>query len=192
LTTIFDPFFTTKPLGKGSGLGLYNARLFVEKHAAAISVDSKEGAGTTFHLFFSRAQFDEKDEVAFAERPTRHTLLVQGPKGEALDHLVHLLRQNGCYVVPATDESETMDHLYAPHFQFTGVLLLSANGRANELNLCRRIRDAQLPIKTMLSVFASNQDEVPDDLLRAVDALVPFDLPAPEFLDRIRKVLEGK
>src|SRR5439155_15556049 len=30
LAAIFDPFFTTKPMNKGSGLGLYNARSFVE------------------------------------------------------------------------------------------------------------------------------------------------------------------
>ncbi|MFM7803410.1 MAG: sensor histidine kinase, partial [Verrucomicrobiota bacterium] len=38
LQKIFDPFFTTKPVNRGSGLGLYNARLFVEKHHGAISV----------------------------------------------------------------------------------------------------------------------------------------------------------
>lgn len=59
LASIFDPFFTTKSVNKGSGLGLYNARLFIEKHRGAITVDSKEGAGTTFHLWLPQADFTE-------------------------------------------------------------------------------------------------------------------------------------
>ncbi|HXJ76529.1 MAG TPA: HAMP domain-containing sensor histidine kinase, partial [Candidatus Dormibacteraeota bacterium] len=58
---IFDPFFTTKPAHKGSGLGLYNARLFVERHRGAISVETQEGAGTTFHLWLPEADFSEID-----------------------------------------------------------------------------------------------------------------------------------
>jgi len=59
LPSIFDAFFSTKPANKGSGLGLYNARLFIEKHRGAITVDSKEGAGTTFHLWLPQADFTE-------------------------------------------------------------------------------------------------------------------------------------
>src|SRR6202034_3693594 len=53
LAAIFDPFFTTK--SKGSGLGLYNARIAVEKHQGAISVQSKEGIGTSFHIWLPQA-----------------------------------------------------------------------------------------------------------------------------------------
>ena len=59
LTSIFDPFFTTKPMNKGSGLGLYNARLFIDKHRGAITVDSKEGVGSSFHLWLPQADFTE-------------------------------------------------------------------------------------------------------------------------------------
>jgi PAS domain S-box-containing protein len=59
LSSVFDPFFTTKPANKGSGLGLYNARFFVEKHRGAISVDSTEGVGTTFHLWLPQADLSE-------------------------------------------------------------------------------------------------------------------------------------
>jgi signal transduction histidine kinase len=59
LGSIFEPFFTTKPTGKGSGLGLYNARLFAEKHRAAISVETRPGAGSTFHLWFPFPDFTE-------------------------------------------------------------------------------------------------------------------------------------
>jgi PAS domain S-box-containing protein len=59
LASIFEAFFTTKPANRSSGLGLYNARLFVEKHRGGITVDTKEGAGSTFHLWLPQADFTE-------------------------------------------------------------------------------------------------------------------------------------
>jgi signal transduction histidine kinase len=48
---IFQPFFSTKPNGKGSGFGLYNARIFATNHRGKIGVTSIPGEGTTFHLY---------------------------------------------------------------------------------------------------------------------------------------------
>jgi signal transduction histidine kinase len=59
LPNIFDPFFTTKPANKGTGLGLHNARQFVERHHGGISVDTQEGAGTTVTLWLPQADFTE-------------------------------------------------------------------------------------------------------------------------------------
>jgi two-component system cell cycle sensor histidine kinase/response regulator CckA len=191
LSAIFDPFFTTKPLGKGSGLGLYNARVFAEKHGAAISVETKEGAGTTFHLWFAQADFTEAKHPQPGERPGRHTLLVVGAAGQALDHMVEMLRQNAYYVVPATSEAEATDALHAPYFQFTGVVLLSTGGRAEDLSWFRRIRAAKLPLKTMLSVLSCNHDELDSGLLQSVAAVVPFDLPPHDFLARIKTILDA-
>ena len=49
---IFEPFFTTKERGKGTGLGLALAYATVDQGGGAIRVESRIGAGTTFHLFF--------------------------------------------------------------------------------------------------------------------------------------------
>ena len=190
LNSIFDPFFTTKPLGRGSGLGLYNARLFAEKHGAAISVETKEGAGTTFHLWFPQADFTETQRAVTVERPTRHTLLVTGTVPETLDHMVNMLRQNGYYVVPAATEADAVESLHAPHFQFTGLLALCANGTTDELALCERVRSYRLPLKTILSVLSASQDEMVRDRLDSVDAVIPLDLPQPQFLSRLKAVLE--
>ncbi|MDP9825090.1 PAS domain-containing sensor histidine kinase [Kineosporia succinea] len=48
---VFDPFFTTKPVGKGTGQGLSMAyAVVVQKHAGALDVRSRPGAGATFVL----------------------------------------------------------------------------------------------------------------------------------------------
>jgi signal transduction histidine kinase len=48
---LFTPYFTTKASsGKGSGLGLYVIRDFIEMHNGTISYDSEYTAGTTFSI----------------------------------------------------------------------------------------------------------------------------------------------
>jgi PAS domain S-box-containing protein len=49
LTKIFDPYFTTK--NAGSGLGLTAAYSIIKQHNGHITIDSLEGAGTTFFIY---------------------------------------------------------------------------------------------------------------------------------------------
>jgi signal transduction histidine kinase len=51
LRKVFDPYFTTKPVGEGTGLGLAAVAGITAAHDGGISVETKEGEGTTFHVF---------------------------------------------------------------------------------------------------------------------------------------------
>ena len=50
LDSIFVPFFTTRP--SGSGIGLSLAKQIMQLHQGSIQVQSVEGAGSTFQLWF--------------------------------------------------------------------------------------------------------------------------------------------
>jgi len=53
LQKIFDPYYTTKVTGsrKGSGLGLSICHSIIKKHKGLITVSSRRGTGTTFHVY---------------------------------------------------------------------------------------------------------------------------------------------
>ena len=61
LPYIFNPFFTTKKRGEGSGLGLSICRELIEQFGGKISVETREGEGTTFSIKLLEADLDSAE-----------------------------------------------------------------------------------------------------------------------------------
>ncbi len=103
LARVFEPFFTTKPVGKGTGLGLSQIFGFVRQCEGEIRIDTREGRGTSVHLYLPRqiGQVDASvadastDQGAVQHPPTRILVVEDDPRVlnqtmAALSELGHL------------------------------------------------------------------------------------------------------
>jgi hypothetical protein len=191
LASIFDPFFTTK--AKGSGLGLYNARLAVEKQQGAISVQSAEGVGTTFRIWLPEADLSEPAPEA-APRPgyTHRSLLLLGQTGEMLDKTAELLRSHNFHIVAAEASEGLRDLLQSSDYQFSAVLLFAEPNDRGLRSLLDQVREQNKSIKVALKLAGCNQDDLETQFLSKIDLVLASDLPEADFLARIISFLDER
>ncbi len=112
LSRIFDPYFTTKQRGtqKGMGLGLTISHSIAQKHGGALTVESKPGAGASFHVYLPATREPVGKIANAAPRPATRagTILVMDDEGWLRDSLKQALEQIGFAVVVAEDGREAV------------------------------------------------------------------------------------
>jgi PAS domain S-box-containing protein len=110
---IFDPFFTTKERGRGTGLGLSVVYSIVRNHRGIILVDSEEGVGTTFHIYFSAV--DASPATSPVSAPTvsssgnHETILIVDDEESMQELGRELLEEQGYTVLIASTGKEAID-----------------------------------------------------------------------------------
>ena len=184
LRSIFEPFFTTKSLSKGTGLGLYNARLFVERHKGAISVESKEGAGTAFHLWLPEATFQEAERHLTHDQAVRRTLLLLDLPGRSRDATAGFLRHNG-YLVVVEEPDRALAQLHSGDYRIAAIVLLATGQQMPSVEMVRKLRRNAPESRLVLLVAGRNQDELPMPLIETVDLMLPQGLSESEILGKI-------
>ncbi len=121
---IFDPFFTTKGVGEGTGLGLSTVYGIVKQSGGYIFVESTEGLGTAFDIYFPvhRPQPESPDSGAGEEAPPprpapRHgegVVMLVEDEAPVRAFASRALRLRGWTVIEAENAEEALRRLEDP------------------------------------------------------------------------------
>jgi CheY-like chemotaxis protein len=134
---IFEPFFTTKGQGKGTGLGLSTVYGIVKQSGAGISVSSAPQQGTTFCVYFPRAdgyalaQSAECDEVS--PLSGSETILLVEDDSSVRNLVERVLKSRGYNVLSAQHGSAALklasDRDRAVDLVLTDIVMPAMSGR---------------------------------------------------------------
>ena len=113
LTKLYEPFFTTKETGKGTGLGLSMVYGAVKQNGGFIKVESEEGRGSTFIIYFSRetsetVSVNEQEAETETESGQGIILLVED-EPVLLEMATLLLERMGYHVLNADSPERAID-----------------------------------------------------------------------------------
>jgi len=126
-TRAFDPFFTTKFMGRG--LGLSAVLGIVRAHQGAISIQSREGSGTSVKMLFPALRMNmEKTEEPTSVSGTvssnfQGTVLLVDDEAIILDVGREMLRSLGFQVLTVKDGFEAIEVLKAHEREIDFVIL---------------------------------------------------------------------
>lgn len=206
ISRIFEPFYTSKPMNKGSGLGLYNSKLFVERHGGSISVESRTGKGTSFTLCLPlqnleslnaeagesacRGASDETrvDETAWpAKKPS---ILVAGNPGEHLESAASFLKAQGFSVFEVVHKSEAMDLLEQSNVDFRVLLVIIEDGSDEWLSHLDELQMSNETVNIVLKMQNCDSDELRESELSMATWVISPETSRIEVLDKLSQMLE--
>jgi two-component system, cell cycle sensor histidine kinase and response regulator CckA len=190
-THAFEPFFTTKP--HGTGLGLATVYGIVKQSEGHIFVESDEGHGTTFELYFPRT-LSAMVAAPVALTPASHgteTVLLVEDDAQVRQIGVRSLQTNGYRVLVASNGAEALAVAErdegALDLLLTDVIMPGLNGRELASELRRKRPQLRVLYMSGYTQDVLSQAGAPDS---GVELLVkPFT--ATQLQKRVREVLDA-
>ncbi|MCC6233731.1 MAG: PAS domain-containing protein [Verrucomicrobiales bacterium] len=188
---VFDPFFTTKAGGKGSGLGLYNARLFAEKHQGGIALDSEEKVGTSFYVCLPEADFTESERAESAAGPEaqRRGLLLFASSDSLAGPTAEMLRTEGYHVAVAKLTEQAGDILGGGDYLYEGVFIVLESAGTSLAPAVASWVSRHPRLRVILRPLGRDGDDLEPELVRLADLVLNPELSQRSLLEKLRATL---
>lgn len=194
LEYIFEPFYTTKDMG--TGLGLATVYGIVKQSGGTILVDSEEGKGATFRIYFPltnavREAVEIKEKGEIQEGKGQHILVVEDE--EVVRDLINTaLTFKGFSVTVAKNGIEALELLkkegIKPALIITDVVMPGMSGSA----LAERVMEIMPDMKILFISGYTEEALITHGLANKKITLVrkPFNI--DEFISQIQRLLNDK
>jgi PAS domain S-box-containing protein len=166
---VFEPFFTTKEKGRGTGLGLAMVYGFVKQSGGHVTIYSEVGHGTTFNLYFPRADgiTHEESKIKGAADPAANETILVVEDDERVRRLtITRLKLIGYQVLEASDGPKALDILsrdQAIDLVFTDLIM---PGGMSGRDVAARARQLNPRVKVLLTSGYAEELVHGDDLER--------------------------
>ena len=193
LKKIFDPYFSTKGPGEGTGMGLAVVHGIVKSHGGNITVYSKLGEGTIFHVYLPLIEAGPVEPKTVPAEPTptgtEHILFVDDEE-PIVRMMQQILERLGYQVTSRTSSVEALEAFKAKPDEYDLVITDMTMPNMTGVELAPRLREirSDIPI-IMCTGFSETIDED-----RAKNMGIPAYIMKPFLIDEIaktiRKVLE--
>lgn len=209
LSKIFEPFFTSKPMNKGSGLGLYNTKIFVERHNGAISVESSEETGTKFTIFLPLQNLESLSSAdnEGSEAPTLQTgggevkgtdyqtgpkpgILLAGNPGPSLESAAEFLKAQGFSISEVVQKIQATDLLEQKPEAFRILLVIIEDGCDEWLSYLDEMRMVNEDINIVLKLQNCDQDALRDSEIEMASWIISPATSRMEVLDKLSQMVE--
>lgn len=192
---IFEPFFTTKDQGKGTGLGLSVVYGVVNAHNGYVQMQSEEGRGSQFQLFFPLLPSSEPPRRLAPSRkqPSGRRLariLIVDDEPDVGDVIAGMLSSLG-YATTFVDGGRKAVAAYRRGRRYAAVLLDLNMPVMGGRETLLKLREIDPDVRVLISTGYSNKNTDLADLIELADGFLQKPYQTEELSRALRTVLDS-